>query len=87
MTERTAQKGENVTTWVYKRMLLGAAAGFMLLVAVGYYWRVYPGPVHPLAGMGLLFLGFVGAVLGAIVSLFSRKWESQKDRKRVDSEG
>lgn len=69
-------KEEKAKRWAYKRMFVGAMLGCTSLVIIVYFWKVYPGPIHPIAGIGLLFVGLVGLVLGVILALFSRKWKS-----------
>jgi H+/Cl- antiporter ClcA len=67
----------------YIRVFMGAIIGFIvfaipcaiLLWRGGWFHRV---PCFtPPPGLVLLVIGFVGAVIGALASMFSRKWKEQ----------
>ena len=58
---------------VYIRVLVGAFLGGTLFVALGTYMAFSSGFVTPVAGIGILFLGMIGIVVGAILGTFSKK--------------
>jgi hypothetical protein len=68
------------TQYAYKRMFWGAVIGFILFGGLlylrlwfgGWFNRVPMFTMPP--GMAVLLVGSVGAALGALISLFSKKW-------------
>lgn len=70
------------------RIVIGALIGFSASLALGYLWTCYNNDFsfgiglyifrYPLIGLGILVIGFIGAVIGAIFSLFSKKWNERK---------
>ena len=69
------------------RIIAGAGIGFLLTLIVGYFWACYKHNIplkagfnifwHPIVGLGLTVISFLGAVVGAIASLFTKKWKEK----------
>lgn len=59
------------------RLFVGATLGFLIIFSLCYFWMVYKNNVGPVSGLGALFLSSLGAVFGALASLFSKKWNDQ----------
>ncbi|MFA6282735.1 MAG: hypothetical protein WC633_01245 [Desulfurivibrionaceae bacterium] len=69
----------------YKRIILGSIIGFMALALPTSYLLYQDGWFHrvpcftPPPGLIILNIGFVGVVIGALLSMFSKKWHSQNN--------
>jgi Mg/Co/Ni transporter MgtE len=73
------------TDYVLYRMLVGALIGFVLSFVLGYFFFCYRDGIsvivgfrifrNPFIGMGLIGISFFGTILGALSSMFSKKWQ------------
>ena len=76
------------SSYAMYRIIIGAFIGFSVFSALGYLLACYNNDLsfgigiyifrYPVFGLGLLVVGFMGAVIGAIASLFSKKWNERK---------
>jgi hypothetical protein len=82
MHNQESQNSANIEIrYAYKRMLIGAAIGFILFGGLlflklwfdGWFHRVPMFTMPP--GMAVMLVGCIGAAIGAVVSLFSKKWK------------
>jgi hypothetical protein len=70
------------------RIPIGALLGFSATSIIGYILACYNNDLsfkiaiyifrYPNLGLSLLLVSFIGAVIGAIASLFSKKWNQGK---------
>ena len=63
----------------YIRLATGGILGFLITFGICYFWMEYKNNVGPVSGLGALFLSSIGAVIGALVSMFSKKWKSDSE--------
>jgi len=68
---------EGKTPNPYFRMLLGGVIGGGLTFGCGYLWAWSANNLNPVSGFGLVVLSAIGAVVGILASLFSRKWQNR----------
>ena len=71
------------TKYALKRLIVGAFLGLILAFLGGYFFACYKYDINvcvglgifrnPMIGMGIIGLCFIGTVIGALASLFSKK--------------
>lgn len=66
------------TNKILLRMSLGGIFGALLFLCVAWLYIIFikesSATLHPIAILGSLCVAFVGFVVGALLSLFSKKW-------------
>lgn len=68
------------------RMFVGACIGFIISFSIGYLLACYREGLsltigirifrHPFLGMGLVSISFIGTIIGALASLYTKKWRT-----------
>lgn len=71
--QQSPEKLAKQKSWAYRRLIVGGVYGGVAAFAIGYLWATMNNNVNPVAGLGLVVLSSVGIVVGALLSLLSRK--------------
>ena len=84
---KNSENTKSSLSYARKRLIMGAVIGFLLTLIFGYIWSVYKYNIpwktgfnlfwYPFIGLGWIVLSFIGAVVGAIASLFTKKWKEK----------
>ena len=56
------------------RLFIGGIIGFLVFYGLCCLWMVYKNNVNPVSSLGALSIGFIGLVMGAMLSLLSKNW-------------
>ena len=85
--QKTSDELKASLKYARKRLIVGAAIGFLSTLTAGYFWAWYKHNIplnagyrlfwYPIIGLGWIVLSFFGAVVGAIASLFTKKWKEK----------
>ncbi|HAW52407.1 MAG TPA: hypothetical protein DCX54_08800 [Flavobacteriales bacterium] len=77
---------EQTSTYAIRRILIGALIGFVLSFLLAYLYACFKDGIsvtvgirifrNPYIGMWLVGISFFGTIIGALASMFSKKWKA-----------